>query len=78
MNLTRQQELILLHALGSSHTGTENRSKLGWRNHYAAGPGHSSYEDCIHLVSIGAMTHSGDVFYVTDAGAARLDVRIKP
>lgn len=76
MELTSQQEDILLHSLGQSQT--PNRKKMGWRRYFNVSEGCKDFDTCLELVEIGAMTRRGNYFFVTDEGAKSVGVTIKP
>jgi len=47
---------ILQHSLGLNKHGIGRR----YRNHYCAGPGHHSYDECVALAALGLMVDHGN------------------
>lgn len=80
--LTPKQLHILQHSLGLDDYG---RGSF-YRNHYVAGPGHHSFDDCRALVASGLMTErlptaltGGDSsFHVTEAGKVAVATQSPP
>lgn len=73
--LLADQKDVLLHALGQHHT--PKLRDMGWRSYFCVGKGEVDYDTCESLVELGYMTQKGNIFYVTDEGAAAVGVRIK-